>query len=95
MEWAIQGTSAETHTMSTESTRQDSVARDRRLVSELSRERLVAPVRFVGFWSAVLLPLALFPMLLSGIASQHLVPYTALVAVNLVALVVGRDYNSD
>lgn len=54
---------------------------------------LLAPVQFAGFWSAVLLPLVLFPMLLSGAASEHVVPFVALVATNLVALVAGRNYN--
>lgn len=82
--------------MSTQSTRQDRpAARDRSIVSEHALDRLATPVQFVGFWSAVLLPLALFPMLLSGVASEHLVPFTALVAANVIALVVGRDYNDD
>ena len=82
--------------MSTQSTHQDRpAARDRSVVSEQVLDRLVAPVQFLGFWSAVLLPMALFPMLLSGVASEHLAPFTALVAANVLALVVGRDYNSD
>jgi ABC-type uncharacterized transport system permease subunit len=82
--------------MSTQSTHQDrSAARDGGIVSERTLESLAVPVQFVGFWSAVVLPLALFPMLVSGVASEHLVPFTALVAANLLALVVGRDYNSD
>ncbi|MFD1586741.1 hypothetical protein ACFR9U_07075 [Halorientalis brevis] len=82
--------------MSTQSPHQDrSAARDWSVVSEQSLTRLVAPVQFLGFWSAVLLPMALFPMLFSGVAGEHLAPFTALVVANVVALVVGRDYNSD
>jgi len=82
--------------MSTQSTHQDRPAgREKGIVSEQAFSTLVAPVQFAGFWSAVVLPLALFPMLLSGLAAEHLVPFTALVAVNVLALVIGRDYNSD
>ena len=93
---SVQATSAESPTMSTRSTHQDRpAARDRSIAADQTPRTLVASAQFVGFWSAVLLPLALFPMLLSGVAGEHLVPYTALVVANVVALVVGRDYNSD
>jgi hypothetical protein len=56
---------------------------------------LYTPVQFAGFWTAVLLPFVTAPMLATGLASEHMVPFVALVAANLVALVVGRDYNAD
>jgi ABC-type uncharacterized transport system permease subunit len=80
--------------MSTQNAHQDRHAPEESR-SALSLHTLAAPVRFVGFWSAIVLPLALFPMLLSGLASEHLLPFAALVTVNLVALVVGRDYHRD
>jgi len=55
---------------------------------------LLAPVRFVGFWSAVVLPLVLLPMLVSGLAGQYALPFAALVVANLVAAIVGRNYHS-
>ena len=56
---------------------------------------LYTPVQFVGFWTAVLLPFVTFPMVATGAASEHLVPFVALVVANLVALVLGRDYNAE
>ncbi|MFB6178846.1 MAG: hypothetical protein ABEI77_03870 [Halorientalis sp.] len=82
--------------MSTQSTHSDRpAARNWRLVPDQFLSTLVAPVQFIGFWSAILLPLALFPLLVSGVAGEHLVPYTALVVANVLALVVGRGYESD
>jgi hypothetical protein len=52
-------------------------------------------VQFAGFWTAVLLPFVTAPMLATGLASEHMVAFVALVAANLVALVLGRDYNAD
>jgi len=59
-----------------------------------SLSTLFTPVQFVGFWTAVLLPFVLFPMLVTGMASQQFVPFVALLGINVVALVIGRDYNS-
>jgi hypothetical protein len=64
-------------------------------LAERSISTLLTPVQFAGFWTAVLLPFVLFPMLVSGMASEQLVPFVALLATNLVALVLGRDYNRD
>ena len=49
---------------------------------------LLAPVHALGFWSAVLLPFAHVPLLASGNWSSFLL----LVAVNIVALLVGYPY---
>ncbi|MFB6082620.1 MAG: hypothetical protein ABEJ94_00055 [Halorientalis sp.] len=57
--------------------------------------KLMAPVRFVGFWSAVVLPLVLFPMMVSGLAGSSLPLFAALVVANLAGAVLGRDYNRD
>ena len=57
--------------------------------------KLLAPVRCLGFWSAVVLPLVLFPMMASGLAGEYLPLFAALVVANLVGAVLGRDYNRD
>jgi len=57
--------------------------------------KLLAPVRCLGFWSAVVLPLVLVPMMASGLAGESLPLFGALVAANLAGAVLGRDYNRD
>ena len=57
--------------------------------------KLLAPVRCLGFWSAVVLPLVLFPMMVSGLAGESLPLFAALVVANLAGAVLGRDYNRD
>lgn len=66
--------------------------------SNAVRTRLVdyapAPLRFAGFWAAVTLPFLHTPLLLSGIDSpSKAAAYAGLVALNVVALVVGHQYN--
>lgn len=54
----------------------------------------VAPVQFVGFWSAVVLPLVLVPMLLTGFASSSPIPFAAILIANVLAAVAGRNHRS-
>ena len=56
---------------------------------------VLAPVQFVGFWSAVVLPLVLVPMLLTGAANRSPLLFAAIVVVNVLAAVTGRNYNSE
>ena len=60
---------------------------------ESSRNIALAPARFLGFWSAVVLPLVLVPMLLTGYASSHPTAFAALLVVNVIAAVAGRNYD--
>ncbi|SEL49172.1 hypothetical protein SAMN04488691_10589 [Haloferax larsenii] len=53
---------------------------------------VAAPLRFVGFWTAVALPFLYLPLLHGGLESNELSVFVALVAVNAVALVVGHNY---
>jgi hypothetical protein len=57
--------------------------------------KLLAPVRCLGFWSAVVLPLVLVPMMASGLAGESLPLFAALLVANLAGVVLGRDYNRD
>jgi hypothetical protein len=50
-------------------------------------------LRFVGFWTAVLLPFVLLTLLASGAILTRPVAAAGLLAVNLVALVAGQGYN--
>ncbi len=56
----------------------------------------VRPVRFAGFWAAVLSPLAYPPLLLSGLDGQSLLVLLAGVfVVNVLGLLLGRGYRAD
>jgi hypothetical protein len=49
-------------------------------------------VQAVAFWLAVVLPLAYLPLVAGGVTASELVPFAALLAVNVVALTVGHDH---
>ncbi|WP_435099832.1 hypothetical protein [Halarchaeum sp. P4] len=54
------------------------------------------PVEALGFWSAVVLPFLYVPLVLSGLqttGTQY--AFALLVALHVVALVVGREYNTE
>jgi hypothetical protein len=50
-------------------------------------------VRFVGFWTAILLPFVLLALLASGTIVARPFAAAGLLATNLVALVIGQGYN--
>jgi hypothetical protein len=53
------------------------------------------PVAATGFWTAVLIPLA-YPLILAGgLTGQELSFLPALLALNAVALFLGRDHHRD
>ena len=53
----------------------------------------VRPVRAAAFWLAVALPFAYLPMLVGGIGSEtQLLTFLALLAANVLALLVGHDH---
>ena len=50
----------------------------------------------VGFWLGTLLPVAYLPVFLTGIDStSRLALFLGLVALNVLALVIGHDYSPD
>jgi hypothetical protein len=53
----------------------------------------VAPLRFVGFWAAIAFPFLYVPLLMGGLQGNEATVFIALLAVNLLALVVGHEYN--
>lgn len=49
----------------------------------------------VTFWAAVLLPFAYLPLLFGGLGESEQFVFTALVAANVFALVVGHDHGRE
>lgn len=57
---------------------------------------LVGPIRFAGFWAAIALPFLHTPLLVAGLDSTaKVVAYGSLLALNVLALVVGHGYNQE
>jgi hypothetical protein len=53
---------------------------------------VVAPLRALSFWTAVLLPLAYLPLLAGGLTAGEGSVLAALVLANVVALLLGHDH---
>jgi len=58
----------------------------------LSRAVVVAPLRFLAFWTAVALPFLYLPLLLGGLDGQRIPVFLGLLTLNAVTLVVGHEY---
>ena len=78
--------------MSSASPFSDSAASDQPTGSEALRINPELPVRFVGFWTAVLMPFVLLGLLAVGTVQQSPELLTALLAANVAGLVLGKDY---
>lgn len=76
------------------STRTDRLRQAVGVDAKTLQSTVVAPVRFVGFWSAVVLPFAYVPLLFTELTGPYLTAFLALVALHVVAIVLGREYNS-
>jgi len=50
------------------------------------------PVRFVGFWTAVLMPFVLLTLLVAGVAQQSPELLGGLLVANVAGIVLGQDY---
>jgi len=61
---------------------------------ESLQSSVVAPVRFVGFWTAVFLPFVYLPLLFTRLDGPTLTAFLALLALHAVSIVVGRKYNN-
>jgi hypothetical protein len=61
-------------------------------LGEKPRRLLELPVRFIGFWTAILVPFVLLGMIVSGTALQSPQLLSVLLGANLFGLVVGKDY---
>jgi hypothetical protein len=72
----------------------DSIVRVPRRIGRTAIETVCLPaVRFVAFWTAVLLPFVLLSLLASGAIVARPIAAAGLLATNLVALVIGQGYN--
>jgi len=69
---------------------------DRLAPTASALQRLVAtPIKAAAFWTAIVTPLA-YPVLMAGGLHGHELSMFGLVLVlNVVALVLGRDYNAE
>ena len=58
-------------------------------------KQLLAPVRFVGFWLAVALPLVYLPLLAGGLSGWQTTTFVGLFTLNVLSLIVGHNYGRD
>jgi hypothetical protein len=54
---------------------------------------VLTPFRFVGFWSAIVLPFAYLPLLFTELQGSTLTAFVTLLFLHTVAIVAGREYN--
>jgi len=55
----------------------------------------IRPLRFVGFWTGVLAPLAYPPLLFGGLDTGSLVLLIGVVVANVLGLLLGRGYAAE
>jgi hypothetical protein len=65
----------------------------RRVDSGTVRASVESLVRAVGFWTAVALPFVMLVVLVTGGAQRYPLAFVSLLAANMVALVLGRNYD--
>ncbi len=65
----------------------------RRVGGGTVRASVESVVRAAGFWAAVTIPFVMLVVLATGGAQRHALAFTGLLAANLVALFVGRNYD--
>ena len=51
------------------------------------------PMRFIGFWTAVITPFVLLGLVLLGVAQQSPLLLSGLLVANVTGLVLGKDYH--
>ncbi|WP_121823356.1 hypothetical protein [Halostella salina] len=62
--------------------------------AQLDDHALTTPFQMAGFWMAVVLPFLHVPLLATGLSTpSETMTFLALLALNLVGLVVGHTYN--
>jgi hypothetical protein len=71
----------------------DTTAPIRRVAAQPLQRVCLPAIRFVGFWTAVLLPFVLVSMLVTGLAAQSPSLVGGLLACNVAGLVLGRNHN--
>lgn len=64
-------------------------------VGNWRRRWFTTPIRVVSFWTAVVLPLLYIPLIAAGLdSSSEITGLAVLLVLNLIALLLGHDYNS-
>ncbi|WP_458205871.1 hypothetical protein [Haladaptatus sp. NG-SE-30] len=66
-----------------------------RTIAQAAVRKLVSPVQFIGFWMAIALPFVYLPVLYRGDLSTNAGIFSALLLLNLVAVIAGHGYNRD
>lgn len=61
--------------------------------AETFQATVLPPVRFVGFWTAVILPFVYVPLLFTGLEGATMTAFLALIVAHVVSLVLGKPYN--
>jgi len=72
--------------------KRDSTSTERPSPTDVLRINPQRPVRFVGFWTAVITPFVLLSLTVIGMTQQSPELLTALLVANVAGLVVGKDY---
>ena len=71
----------------------DSAVPQQRVDVQSLRQMCLPALRFVGFWTAVLIPFVLTSLLVGGYVSQYPRLVGGLLALNFLGLVLGRNHN--
>lgn len=73
--------------------RSQPAAENRQRFGAQTFQRVLGPiVSFVGFWTAVIAPIVLLALLLSGHVAQYPLVATGLLACNVAGILLGQDY---
>jgi len=62
--------------------------------AEALQSTVLTPFRFVGFWSAIVLPFAYLPLMFTDLQGTTLTAFLALLTLHVVAIVAGQKYNN-
>ncbi len=62
---------------------------------ETAAKKLLTPIQFIGFWSAIALPLGYLPFLYGDHLAPSVEVLGPLLVLNLIAMLIGHGYKSD
>ena len=79
--------------MSNASPRSTDAATSRQLNAQSLLALFQWPIRWLGFWAAIVLPFVLLALLVTGVAQQVPTLLAGLLVANVTGLVLGREYN--
>lgn len=65
-------------------------------LADYARSQVVAPLRQLGFWSAIALPFLYVPLVATGLQDQsEVLVFLALLVANVLAVAVGHSYTPE